>query len=133
MALNIFSATDFRHNIVNSAILLLARIALDCQIRSEDDIASAVYIIGILEEYSMISERFVPEMYPLLLRLTKYLWVIIICLIMIRFKGDQSALLGEEEGEKKKKKSIEISWNETAKIDAPVSSQWTITIYYYLT
>ena len=72
MALNIFSATDFRHNIVNSAVLLLARIALDCQIRSEEDIALAVYIIGILEEYSMISERFVPEMYPLLLRLAKY-------------------------------------------------------------
>ena len=72
MALNIFSTTDFRHNIVNSAVLLLARIALDCQIRSEEDVALAVYIIGILEEYSMISERFVPEMYPLLLRLAKY-------------------------------------------------------------
>ena len=73
MALNLFSTTDFRHNIINSAVLILARIALDCHIRSEEDIVLAVYVVGLLEEYSLVAKRFVPEMYPLLLRLAKYL------------------------------------------------------------
>ena len=49
-----------------------------------------------------------------------------ISLLMNRFKGDLSALVGEEEGEKMKmmkKKSLEITWNESAKIDAPVNIQ----------
>lgn len=41
---------------------------------------------------------------------------------MNRFKGDLIALVGEEEGEKKKK-SVEITWNESSKIDSPVSIQ----------
>lgn len=69
MALNIFSITDYSHNIVNPVILLLARIALECRLQSNRDYIQSTYIISILEEYSLQSERVVPEMYSLLTRL----------------------------------------------------------------
>ncbi|KNB42353.1 hypothetical protein JH06_4073 [Blastocystis sp. subtype 4] len=73
MALNVYSITDYRHNIVNPAILLLARIALECRLQSNEEYLQSAYLVSILEDYSLQSKRVVPEMYSLLTRLCDFI------------------------------------------------------------
>ena len=88
MALNVFSITDYRHNIVNPAILLLARIALECHLQSNEEYLQSAYLVSILEDYSLQSKRVVPEMYSLLTRLCDLMWTLII-MFMSRLQNNE--------------------------------------------
>lgn len=73
LALNVFSETDYRHAAVNSAVLLLARAALETSPRSAGDLAAATYVAALLEEYMKATRRFVPETVTLLRALSAFL------------------------------------------------------------
>lgn len=73
LALNVFSETDYRHAIVNSAVLLLARAALETKPQSRADCVLAVYVAALLEEYMQVSRRFVPEAFSLLRALSRFM------------------------------------------------------------
>ncbi|CBK24803.2 uncharacterized protein [Blastocystis hominis] len=66
LVLNLFSATDFRHNFIQPALLLLGRTLLECKIKSVRDVVIAEVILAILADYSSASGRFVPEVYAAL-------------------------------------------------------------------
>ena len=88
MALNVYSITDYRHNIVNPAILLLARIALECRLQSNEEYLQSAYLVSILEDYSLQSKRVVTEMYYLLTRLCDFMLILTVVFIS-RLRNDE--------------------------------------------
>ena len=98
MALNVFSITDYRHNIINPAILLLARIALECHIQSNEDCLQSAYLVSILEDYSLQSRRMIPEMYSLLTRLCNLMCVLFVFIMIRLLSNDDGRWKGHGNG-----------------------------------
>lgn len=56
----LYSASDYRHPIVTPCFLFISQMLSRCKVRTRSDIASGLFLVALILEYTKLSRRFLP-------------------------------------------------------------------------
>ncbi|XP_068084770.1 nucleolar protein 14 isoform X2 [Anabrus simplex] len=56
----LFPTSDFRHPVVTPALVFMCQMLLQCRVKTKHDIASGLFLVALMLEYTVLSKRFSP-------------------------------------------------------------------------
>lgn len=57
---HLYSASDFRHTVASPCVIFISQILSRCRVRNRSEIASGLFLVTTLLEYTQLSKRFLP-------------------------------------------------------------------------